>query len=52
MNSAFTAKGAPSLAKRAHNIRRHALRMGQVQGQGYIGPVSYTHLTLPTICSV
>nr|WP_312231363.1 transketolase [Pseudomonas sp.] len=37
MNSAFTATGAPSLAKRAHNIRRHALRMGQVQGQGYIG---------------
>ena len=37
MNSAFTAKGAPSLAKRAHNIRRHALRT-----------VSYTHLTLPT----
>ncbi|ORL65112.1 transketolase [Pseudomonas putida] len=25
------------LAVRAHNIRRHALRMGQVQGQGYIG---------------
>ncbi|MEQ9724520.1 transketolase [Pseudomonas sp. WHRI 8822A] len=37
MNSAFTATGAPSLAKRAYNIRRHALRMGQVQGQGYIG---------------
>ena len=26
-----------SLTKRAHNIRRHALRMGQVQGQGYVG---------------
>ncbi|MCF8979036.1 MULTISPECIES: transketolase [Pseudomonas syringae group] len=26
-----------SLAQRAHNIRRHALRMGQVQGQGYVG---------------
>lgn len=26
-----------SLARRAHAIRRHALRMGQVQGQGYIG---------------
>ncbi|MFJ3483359.1 transketolase [Pseudomonas sp. NPDC090202] len=26
-----------SLAERAHNIRRHALRMGQVQGQGYVG---------------
>jgi len=24
------------LAERAHNIRRHALRMGAVQGQGYI----------------
>jgi transketolase len=27
----------PSLIQRAHNIRRHALRMGQVQGQGYVG---------------
>jgi transketolase len=26
-----------SLAERAHHIRRHALRMGEVQGQGYIG---------------
>lgn len=26
-----------SLAERAHNIRHHALRMGQVQGQGYVG---------------
>lgn len=25
-----------SLARRAHNIRRYALRMGEVQGQGYI----------------
>ena len=25
------------LAQRAYNIRRHALRMGQVQGQGYVG---------------
>lgn len=25
------------LAKRAYHIRRHALRMGQVQGQGYVG---------------
>src|SRR6187200_1714864 len=25
-----------SLADRAYHIRRHALRMGQVQGQGYI----------------
>jgi transketolase len=27
---------APSLAERARNIRRNALRMGEVQGQGYI----------------
>ncbi|PHN50252.1 transketolase [Pseudomonas amygdali] len=34
-----TTLSAPStsLAQRAHNIRRHALRMGQVQGQGYVG---------------
>jgi len=28
---------SPTLQARAHNIRRHALRMGQVQGQGYVG---------------
>jgi transketolase len=28
---------SPTLAQRAHNIRRLALRMGEVQGQGYIG---------------
>lgn len=28
---------ATTLQQRAHNIRRHALRMGQVQGQGYVG---------------
>lgn len=28
---------SPTLRNRAHNIRRHALRMGQVQGQGYVG---------------
>lgn len=27
----------PSLPERARNIRRHALRMGAVQGQGYVG---------------
>ena len=27
---------APTLADRAYNIRRNALRMGEVQGQGYI----------------
>ncbi|SFS23818.1 transketolase [Pseudomonas sp. NFACC42-2] len=34
-----TLSRAPSttLVQRAHNIRRHALRMGQVQGQGYVG---------------
>ena len=26
----------PSLAERAYRIRRNALRMGEVQGQGYI----------------
>lgn len=30
------AKGNLSLAQRAYHIRRHALRMGEVQGQGYI----------------
>src|SRR6201989_1874436 len=28
---------APTLAARAYNIRRNAVRMGEVQGQGYIG---------------
>jgi transketolase len=27
---------APTLAERAYNIRRNAMRMGEVQGQGYI----------------
>ena len=27
---------APTLAERAYNIRRNAVRMGEVQGQGYI----------------
>lgn len=31
-----TLANAPSLAERAYNIRRNALRMGEVQGQGYI----------------
>src|SRR5690349_18583704 len=31
-----TLANAPSLEERARNIRRHALRMGEVQGQGYI----------------
>lgn len=30
------AAGAVSLRQRAYRIRRHALRMGEVQGQGYI----------------
>ena len=31
-----TRVNAPSLKERAYRIRRHALRMGEVQGQGYI----------------
>src|SRR4051812_49954563 len=31
-----TRANEPSLTDRAYNIRRHALRMGEVQGQGYI----------------
>ncbi|PWE77283.1 transketolase [Bradyrhizobium sp. SUTN9-2] len=31
-----TLSNAPKLADRAYNIRRNALRMGEVQGQGYI----------------
>ncbi len=31
-----TRANAPSLEERARRIRRHALRMGEVQGQGYI----------------
>ncbi|MFK4508841.1 transketolase [Bradyrhizobium daqingense] len=31
-----TLANAPTLAQRARNIRRNALRMGEVQGQGYI----------------
>lgn len=31
-----TDRGVPSLSERAYRIRRHALRMGAVQGQGYI----------------
>ncbi|BDM22561.1 transketolase [Pseudomonas sp. LRP2-20] len=37
MNAVPATPGARPLAARAHNIRRNALRMGQVQGQGYIG---------------
>lgn len=36
MPSATPAKTQVSLAERAYRIRRHALRMGEVQGQGYI----------------
>src|SRR6202045_674081 len=31
-----TFANAPTLVERAHNIRRNALRLGEVQGQGYI----------------
>lgn len=37
MNAVPATPGARPLAARAYNIRRNALRMGQVQGQGYIG---------------
>lgn len=37
MNISPSGHAALSLAQRAFNIRRHALRMGQVQGQGYVG---------------
>lgn len=37
MNISPLHQPALSLAQRAFNIRRHALRMGQVQGQGYVG---------------
>jgi transketolase len=36
METFGTIANAPTLAQRAHNIRRNALRMGEVQGQGYI----------------
>ncbi|WP_065750235.1 transketolase [Bradyrhizobium paxllaeri] len=36
MEMAPTIANAPTLAKRAHNVRRNALRMGEIQGQGYI----------------
>jgi transketolase len=32
-----TAAALPALAQSAHRIRRYAVRMGEVQGQGYIG---------------
>ncbi|ANW04137.1 transketolase [Bradyrhizobium icense] len=36
METVGTIANTPTLAQRAHNIRRNALRMGEVQGQGYI----------------
>lgn len=36
MEAPKTLANAPSLEDRAYRIRRHALRMGEVQGQGYI----------------
>src|ERR1044071_2429658 len=35
-NVAASRSGELSLADRAYRIRRHALRMGEVQGQGYV----------------
>ncbi|GAB7529211.1 transketolase [Pseudomonas sp. 3A(2025)] len=37
MSAEISINTAVSLGERAHNIRRHALLMGQVQGQGYVG---------------
>ncbi|SHM78874.1 transketolase subunit A [Pseudomonas asturiensis] len=37
MTTQALSASSTSLVQRAHNIRRHALRMGQVQGQGYVG---------------
>ena len=37
---------------RAPSLRRKAILMAKVQDEAGHGPVSYTHLTLPTICSV
>lgn len=37
MTATLTSTEVPTLQDRAHNIRHHALRMGQVQGQGYVG---------------
>src|SRR3954464_1357355 len=36
MEAPATLANAPSLEERAYRIRRNALRMGEVQGQGYI----------------
>ena len=36
MEAPTTLANAPSLEERAYRIRRNALRMGEVQGQGYI----------------
>src|SRR3954469_22149580 len=36
MEAQTTLANAPSLEERAWRIRRNALRMGEVQGQGYI----------------
>jgi transketolase len=36
MDTKITRPNVPDLADRARRIRRHALRMGEVQGQGYI----------------
>ena len=33
-------------------IVRHSVRRDDTETSDYIKPVSYTHLTLPTICSV
>ena len=40
---------ASTLQEDARTLKRDAQELGQQLG---LGPVSYTHLTLPTICSV
>ncbi|WP_232493087.1 transketolase [Novosphingobium kaempferiae] len=37
MSISATNMPVAELSRRAYNIRRHALKMGQVQGQGYVG---------------
>ena len=43
---------APTPAERAEAIARHTGQIDAVLTRGPLGPVSYTHLTLPTIYSV
>eukprot|EP00969_Alexandrium_andersonii_P139979 6192365-Alexandrium_andersonii.AAC.1 len=40
------------VSQEAGMLRKVEIRLGPELGQGIATPVSYTHLTLPTICSV